>query len=120
MRTRRTLAASTLAGMADQDDVRRIAMALPETVEHEDRFAFSVPNKGKNKAIAWVWGESVEPKKPRDPNPSVLAVRVANQAEKQMLLAGAEQKVCTEPHYNGFPAALVRLAAIRAAALAEL
>ena len=106
--------------MADQDDVRRIAMALPETVEHEDRFAFSVPNKGKNKAIAWVWGERVEPKKPRVPNPSVLAVRVANQTEKEMLLAADEKKFFTEPHYNGFPAVLVRLAAIDADELAEL
>jgi hypothetical protein len=28
--------------MASQRDVRRIALSLPETVEHADRFAFSV------------------------------------------------------------------------------
>ena len=56
--------------MADQADVRRIAMALPETVAAEDGFAFSVLNKGQPKGIAWVWMERVEPRKlaaqPRD------------------------------------------------------
>ena len=33
--------------MADQDDVRRIALALPETVEDDDRFAFSVLRQGQ-------------------------------------------------------------------------
>jgi hypothetical protein len=100
--------------MADQDDVRRIAMALPEVRESEDRFAFSVLNKGKEKGIAWVWQERVDPKKARVPQPAVLAVRVANSAEKESLLAADEEKFFTEPHYNGFPAILVRLAAIAA------
>jgi hypothetical protein len=33
--------------MATQNDVRKIALALPETVETKDHFAFSVRNKGK-------------------------------------------------------------------------
>lgn len=33
--------------MADQRDVRRIALALPDTSAAEDRFAFSVRNKSK-------------------------------------------------------------------------
>jgi hypothetical protein len=41
--------------MADQADVRRIALSLPETVESDERFAFSVLNRGKEKGIAWVW-----------------------------------------------------------------
>jgi hypothetical protein len=53
--------------MADQETVRRIALALPETVEATDRFAFSVLNKGKAKGFVWVWYERVEPKKPRVP-----------------------------------------------------
>jgi hypothetical protein len=31
--------------MADQHDVRRIAVSLPETIEEEIRFAFSVLNR---------------------------------------------------------------------------
>jgi hypothetical protein len=50
----------------------------------------------------------------------VLAVRVAGQGEKDMLLASDPDKFFTEPHYNGFPAVLVRLPAIQADELREL
>jgi hypothetical protein len=106
--------------VATQNDVRRIALALPGTVEADDRFAFSVPNKGKAKGYAWVWMERVEPKKPRVPNPKVLAVRVTDLGEKEMLIAADPDKFFTEPHYNGFPAVLIRLAAVRVAELREL
>ena len=106
--------------MADQDDVRRIALSLPETIEGEDRFAFSVRNGANDKGFAWNWMERVEPKKPRVPRDDVLAVRVANQAEKEMLLKSDPEKFFTEPHYNGFPAVLVRLPAIDVDELAEL
>jgi hypothetical protein len=98
--------------MADQEDVRRIALALPETVESQDRFAFSVRSKDKLKGFVWVWQESIALKKPRIANPEVLAVRVANLDEKNLLLSMDETKFFTEPHYNGFPAVLVRLAAV--------
>ncbi len=108
--------------MATQRDVRRIALALPATEEGRDRFAFSVTNKGKAKGFAWVWLERVEPKKPRVPNPGVLAVRVENVAQRDLLIAAEPAKFFTEPHYEGFPAVLVRdaqlggaLAALRAA-----
>ena len=106
--------------MADQSDVRRIALSLPDTSEDDDRFAFSVRSGSKQKGIAWVWMERVEPKKPRVPQPEVIAIRVANQSEKEMLLAADEEKFFTEPHYHGFPAILVRLAAIDADELTEL
>ncbi|GAA1557399.1 MmcQ/YjbR family DNA-binding protein [Kribbella lupini] len=102
--------------MADQDDVRRLALQLPEVTEGEDRFAFSVGTKG----IAWVWMERSAPKAPRVPNPEVLAVRVAGEAGKQDLLAADPQKFFTEPHYNGFPAILVRLPAVDLDELREL
>ena len=41
--------------MASRDDVRRIALSLPETVEGEDHFAFSVLNRGKQKGFVWVF-----------------------------------------------------------------
>ena len=106
--------------MTDQDDVRRIALSLPETSESEDRFAFSVRNGGKDKGFAWNWMERVEPKEPKVPRHDVLAVRVANQVEKEMLLKSDPSKFFTEPHYNGFPAILVRLPAIDVDELAEL
>jgi hypothetical protein len=106
--------------MADQEDVRRIALSLPEVVEEEDRFAFSVMNKGKRKGIAWVWLERIESRKPRVPRPDVLAIRVANQGEKDTLLASDNRKFFTEPHYNGYPAVLVRLGAVDVGELNEL
>ena len=106
--------------MATQNDVRRIALSLPDTVEETGRFAFSVMNKGKLKGIAWVWLERTDPKKARVPNPKVLAVRVGSQDEKAMLLAADETKFFTEPHYNGYPAVLVRLDAIGKAELEAL
>jgi hypothetical protein len=106
--------------MADQRDVRRIALSLPETTEAEGHFAFSVRDKAKEKGFVWVWMERIHPKKARVPNDEVLAVRVASVADKEMLLAADPEKFFTEPHYNGFPAVLVRLAAIDVDELEEL
>ncbi len=106
--------------MADQSDVRRIALSLPETTEDEGHFAFGIRSGAKRKSIAWVWLERHKPKKAWVPQPAVIAIRVASEAEKEMLRASDEEKFFTEPHYNGFPAILVRLAAIDATELAEL
>ena len=106
--------------MATRADVRRIALKLPETEEAKDHFAFSVRNKAKLKGFAWVWMERIEPKKPRIPNPGVLAVRVATLAERDVLISVEPEKFFTEPHYNGFPAVLVKLAAVSVPDLREL
>ena len=106
--------------MANQNDVRRIALALPGAREAQSRFAFSVENKGKDKGFAWAWNERVHPKKPRVPRADVLAVRVANEADKLALLDGDAEKFFTEPHYDGFPAVLVRLPAVTVAELRQL
>jgi hypothetical protein len=106
--------------MATQDDVRRIALSLPEVEEVSDRFAFSVRSNGKLKGFAWVWLERVEPRKARVPQPDVIAVRVANLGEKAALISAEPKKFFTEPHYNGFPAVLVRLRAVSVADLEVL
>jgi hypothetical protein len=106
--------------MATQADVRRIALSLPQTEEAPDRFAFSVRNKGKAKGFVWVWMERVEPKKPRVPQPDVIAVRVPSLAEKDRILGLDHRKFFTEPHYDGFPAVLVNLPAITASELKPL
>lgn len=106
--------------MATQADVRRIALALPGTQEPPNYFAFEVPNKGKMKGYAWVWMERVDPKKPRVANAKVLAVRVTNLGQKDLMISAEPTKFFTEPHYNGFPAVLVRLAAVSVAELRAL
>jgi hypothetical protein len=106
--------------MATQNDVRKIALSLPGTTEGTDRFAFSVEIKGKQKGFVWVWLERKDPKKARTPCPTVLAVRVRDQAEKAILLAADPEVFFTEPHYNGFPAVLVRLPKVPRALLRKL
>jgi hypothetical protein len=106
--------------MSTQNDVRKIALSLPGTTEGTDRFAFSVENKGKQKGFVWVWLERKDAKKARTPCPTVLAVRVRDQAEKAALLAGDPDVFFTEPHYNGFPAVLVRLPKVPRALLRKL
>ncbi|TAK69417.1 MAG: hypothetical protein EPO13_05885 [Actinomycetota bacterium] len=104
----------------DQDDVRRIALALPETEEATDRFGIGIRHNGKLKKLAWVWLERLQPKRSRVPNPTVLAVRVAGEAEKRELVAADPRIYFTEPHYDGYPAVLVRLAEIDEPELTEL
>ncbi|HJR33872.1 MAG TPA: hypothetical protein VJ817_02905 [Gemmatimonadales bacterium] len=106
--------------MASQADVRRIALSLPETEETENHFAFSVRNKGKRKGFVWVWLERVAPRKARVPQPQVIAIRVANLFDKDFLLSLDPAKFFTEPHYDGFPAVLVRLPAVTARELRPL
>lgn len=98
--------------MADLTDLQRIALSLPETTQEEGRIAYAVRNKGKAKGIAWVWLERIDPKRARIPNPEVIAIRVRNTLEKEMLIDAQPTKFFTEPHYNGYPAILVRLAEV--------
>lgn len=97
-----------------------LALALPGVSESQTRFEFTVPNRGKEKSIAWVWSERAEPRSPRVPNPAVLAIRVHGEEEKQFLIGSQPDVFFTEPHYNGFPAVLVRLDAVSIAQLEEL
>ena len=106
--------------MATQADVRRIALSLPGAEEAPKHFAFEVRNQGKLKGFVWVWMERVVPKKARVPQPAVIAVRVANLFDKDFLLGLDPVKFFTEPHYNGFPAVLVRLPAVTARELRPL
>lgn len=106
--------------MADREDVRRIALALPGTTEAEEHFAFSVLSGGKQKGFVWAWNERVHPKKPKVPSEIVVGIRVSGEEEKQALLATGEEKFFTEPHYNGYPAILVRLPLIEPDELEEL
>jgi hypothetical protein len=99
-----------------QDDVRRIAMSLPEVTEERGRFAFAV----RGKAFAWVWLERPDPRAPRIPNPDVLAVRVGGEIEKESLIGMDPDAFFTEPHYHGFPAVLVRLPRVAPDLLEEL
>ena len=94
--------------MATLDDARRIAAALPQATSDPDGFAYRVDGK----LFTWIWLERVQPKRPRVPNPEVIAVRVADETEKQAMLGLDPGIFFTEPHYDGYPAVLIRLPAI--------
>lgn len=94
--------------MATRADVRRIALSLPEATEDPDGGRFFVDGK----QFAWPWLERIDPKRARVPNPDVIAVRVANEFEKETLIDMDPAVFFTEPHYDGYLAILVRLAAI--------
>ena len=102
--------------MTNQEDVRRIALALPEVSEDAHSFQFRVSGKG----FAWVYPERINPKKPRVPNPDVLVVAVADLGDKEALIASEPEKFFTTPHYDGYKAVLVRLPAVALDELTEL
>ncbi|HWD38436.1 MAG TPA: hypothetical protein VG944_06280 [Fimbriimonas sp.] len=96
--------------MTTYDDIRKIVSKLPGAIESEERFGYYVVNKGKEKGFLWLWNERIDPKKSRVPNPRVIAVIVRSLTEKDIILGSDDgTKFFTEPHYNGFPAVLVRL-----------
>jgi hypothetical protein len=105
-----------MGAMATRADVRRIVLALPETTEDPDGGRFFVDGK----QIAWPWLERIDPKRARVPNPQVIAVRVGNESEKEVLIDLDPDVFFTEPHYDGYPAILVRLPAIDSVLLGKV
>jgi hypothetical protein len=91
--------------VADQEDVRRIALGLPGVQEEPGGSRFLVGGKG----FCWVWLERVHPRRARVPRPDVLGVWVGDEWEKQALLEAEPDRCFTEPHYDGYPAVLLRL-----------
>jgi len=101
---------------SNADDVRRIALSLPNAAQEGTRLRFLV----EGKAFAWAWMKRVEVRHARVEQGDVFAVRVGGEDEKHALMAAQPETFFTEPHYDGFPAVLVRLGAIENGELAEL
>ena len=102
--------------MATLEDAHRIASALPEATSEPGGFAYRVDGR----LFTWIWMERVQLKRPRVPNPDVIAIRVADETEKQAMLALDPKVFFTEPHYDGYPAVLIRLPAIDEALLEKV
>ena len=102
--------------MATRDDLRRIALSLPETSGDAGGLQYDVAGK----SIVWPWLERIHPKKARVPSESVIAVWVADESEKELLIDMDPVVFFTEPHYDGYPAILVRLASIDSGMLETL
>src|SRR6202022_4608129 len=104
------------ASMADADDVRRLALALPHVVEIDsDGFDFRVADKG----FVWSYPER-RPGKPRVIRTDIAVLYVGDEAEKQALLLGEPEIFFSAPEYRHWPLILLRLAAVDTERLAEL
>jgi hypothetical protein len=91
--------------MADADDVRRLALALPHVAEIDsDGFDFRVADKG----FVWSYPER-RPGKPRVIRTDIAVLYVGDEAEKQALLLGDPEVFFTTPAYGGLPLVMLRL-----------
>ncbi len=107
--------------MAGWDDVRRIALALPEAGERSSRglASWSVRDKG------FVWERPLRPADFRAlgdeaPTGPILGARVEHLGAKEALLADDPDVFFTTPHFEGYPAVLVRLEAVTVEDLEEV
>jgi hypothetical protein len=102
--------------MADDGDVRRLALALPHVAEIDsDGFDFRVAGKG----FVWSYPER-RPGQPRVIRIDIAVLYVGDEAEKQALLLGEPRLFFTAPGYDGWPLVMLRLAEVGTARLAEL
>ncbi|HEX3873151.1 MAG TPA: MmcQ/YjbR family DNA-binding protein [Solirubrobacteraceae bacterium] len=96
--------------MADWDDVRRIALALPQTSERtsRDHAFWQVKDKG------FVWERPLRASDLRAlgdaaPTGPILGARVEHLGAKDAVIAADPDVFFTIPHFDGYPAVLVRL-----------
>ena len=102
--------------MADADDVRRIALALPDVAEIDsDGFDFRVGGHG----FVWSYPER-QPGQPRQIRTDIAVLYVGDEAEKQALLLGEPELFFTTSGYDGWPLVMLRLAEVSGECLAEL
>jgi hypothetical protein len=94
--------------VATEDDVRRIALSLPETTEKP---WFNTPGfRVKDKGFLRIRSEAE----------GSLVAFVADLGEKEALLASDPDTFWTTPHYDGHPTVLVRLEAVGVDELEEI
>ncbi|TYB93021.1 hypothetical protein FXF53_28345 [Micromonospora sp. WP24] len=102
--------------MADAEDVRQLALALPHVVEIDsDGFDFRVAGKG----FVWSYPEP-RPGKPRLIRSDIAVLYVGDEAEKQALLLGEPERFFTTPAYDGLPLVMLRLEQVTFERLSEL
>jgi hypothetical protein len=107
--------------VATWDDVRRIALALPDTSEGDSWGSARWLVHGKG----FVWDRplrkgDVAALGPAAPDGPILGARVADEGVKTALLADNPDVYFTIPHFDGYPAILVRLENIDIDELEEL
>jgi hypothetical protein len=102
--------------MADADDVRRLALALPNVEEIDsDGFDFRVGGKG----FVWSYPERRHGQR-RVIRTDIAVLFVGDEAEKQALLLGEPEVFFTVSGYDGWPLVMLRLAEVDLERLTEL
>jgi hypothetical protein len=102
--------------MADADDARRLALALPHVEEIDsDGFDFRVGGKG----FIWSYPDR-RPGEHRVIRVDIAVLYVGDEAEKQALLLGEPALFFTARGYEGWPLVMLRLAEVSVERLAEL
>jgi hypothetical protein len=107
--------------VADWDDVRRIALALPQAEERISRGT----RQWRVKEKLFVWERPLRPKEAEElaeaaPSGPVLGARVEHMIAKQALLADDPGVFFTTSHFDRTAAVLVRLERIRVEDLEEV
>jgi hypothetical protein len=96
--------------VATWEDVRRIALALPETSEQG---SWGSPSwRVKDKGFVWerpLRRADLDALGDDSPDGPILGVRVADVGVKEALVADDPAVFFTTPHFDGYPAVLVRL-----------
>ena len=111
-------------GMATLNDVARVACALPEVAEGEDKHSHGHRTWTiAGKAFAWErpfskadvkrFGDQTPPEGP------ILAVRTADLHDKEAVLAAHPDAFFTIPHFDGYSAVLVHLRKVSPEALRD-
>ena len=96
--------------MASWNDVRRIALALPETSERLSRGLRQW--RVRDKLFVWerpLRQTDIEALGDDVPDGPILGARVEHVGAKEALLADNPAVFFTTPHFDGYPAILVRL-----------
>ena len=96
--------------MATWEDVRAIALALPETTEQPSHGTASW--RVRDKAFVWerpLRQSDLRALGDRAPSGQILGARVEHLVAKEALLADNPDVFFTTPHFDGYPAVLVRL-----------
>jgi hypothetical protein len=107
--------------VADWDDVHRLALGLPETGERMSRDLRQW--RVKDKLFVWerpLRRREIEALGSDVPDGAILGARVEHLGAKEALLADDPHVFFTTPHFDGYPAILVRLDRITVEDLEEV